>query len=132
MMCSKILDKSDGQEAEAGGLPKCKVFLCCVVGTLEDFPPSSRDLPNGTFRPEIHFLLLGPLSVCLLLSAGLRPGALSPLHSLQSVQTLMGPLTCFFSQGFKDNLHAVFCLAENAVGPNATRPDDIHLLYSGK
>lgn len=35
-------------------------------------------------------------------------------------------------QGFRDNLHAVFCLAENAVGPNATRPDDIHLLYSGK
>ncbi|RMB95860.1 hypothetical protein DUI87_27974 [Hirundo rustica rustica] len=35
-------------------------------------------------------------------------------------------------QGFKDNLHAVFCLAENAVGPRATRPDDIHVLYSGK
>ncbi|KAG2461942.1 PEPL1 aminopeptidase, partial [Polypterus senegalus] len=35
-------------------------------------------------------------------------------------------------KGFKDNLHAVFCLAENAVGPNATRPDDIHILYSGK
>ncbi|NWV27635.1 PEPL1 aminopeptidase, partial [Origma solitaria] len=35
-------------------------------------------------------------------------------------------------QGFKDNLHAVFCLAENAVGPCATRPDDIHVLYSGK
>lgn len=35
-------------------------------------------------------------------------------------------------QGFKDNLHAVFCLAENAVGPVATRPDDIHTMYSGK
>lgn len=35
-------------------------------------------------------------------------------------------------QGFKDNLHAVFCLAENSVGPTATRPDDIHTLYSGK
>ncbi|EDV93262.1 probable aminopeptidase NPEPL1 [Drosophila grimshawi] len=34
--------------------------------------------------------------------------------------------------GFKDNLHAVFCLAENSVGPNATRPDDIHTLYSGR
>ncbi|KAJ0171293.1 hypothetical protein K1T71_012843 [Dendrolimus kikuchii] len=29
-------------------------------------------------------------------------------------------------------LHAVLCLAENAVGPNATRPDDIHQLYSGR
>ncbi len=39
---------------------------------------------------------------------------------------------CCMSQGFKDNLHAVFCLAENSVGPTATRPDDIHTLYSGK
>ncbi|XP_045761869.1 probable aminopeptidase NPEPL1 isoform X2 [Maniola jurtina] len=30
------------------------------------------------------------------------------------------------------NLHAVLCLAENSVGPNATRPDDIHQLYSGR
>lgn len=30
------------------------------------------------------------------------------------------------------NLHAVLCLAENSVGPNATRPDDVHTLYSGR
>ncbi|XP_045505607.1 probable aminopeptidase NPEPL1 isoform X2 [Colias croceus] len=30
------------------------------------------------------------------------------------------------------NVHAVLCLAENAVGPLATRPDDIHKLYSGR
>ncbi|XP_050671604.1 probable aminopeptidase NPEPL1 isoform X2 [Leptidea sinapis] len=30
------------------------------------------------------------------------------------------------------NVHAVLCLAENAVGPEATRPDDIHRLYSGR
>ncbi len=35
-------------------------------------------------------------------------------------------------QGFCENLHAVFCLAENSVASNATRPDDIHTLYSGK
>ncbi|KAK2708180.1 probable aminopeptidase NPEPL1 [Artemia franciscana] len=34
--------------------------------------------------------------------------------------------------GFTQNLHAVLCLAENSVGPKATRPDDIHTLYSGK
>lgn len=34
--------------------------------------------------------------------------------------------------GFSDNLHAVFCLAENAVGPNAIRPDDIITMYSGR
>ena len=29
-------------------------------------------------------------------------------------------------------LIAVLCLAENSVGPAATRPDDIHRQYSGK
>lgn len=29
-------------------------------------------------------------------------------------------------------LHALLCIAENAVGPLATRPDDIHRLLSGK
>lgn len=29
-------------------------------------------------------------------------------------------------------LHALLCLAENSVASNATRPDDIHTLYSGR
>ncbi|KAF0715170.1 Aste57867_3532 [Aphanomyces stellatus] len=29
-------------------------------------------------------------------------------------------------------LHVVLCLAENSVAANATRPDDVHTLYSGK
>ncbi|XP_077808216.1 putative aminopeptidase NPEPL1 isoform X9 [Macaca mulatta] len=45
---------------------------------------------------------------------------------------VLGAFRAAIKQGFKDNLHAVLCLAENSVGPNATRPDDIHLLYSGK
>ncbi|XP_025253919.1 probable aminopeptidase NPEPL1 [Theropithecus gelada] len=45
---------------------------------------------------------------------------------------VLGAFRAAIKQGFRDNLHAVFCLAENSVGPNATRPDDIHLLYSGK
>lgn len=34
--------------------------------------------------------------------------------------------------GFPEELHAVLCLAENSVGPDATRPDDILYMYSGK
>ncbi|XP_037108736.1 probable aminopeptidase NPEPL1 [Syngnathus acus] len=45
---------------------------------------------------------------------------------------ILGAFLATIKQGFKDNLHAVFCLAENSVGPTATRPDDIHTLYSGK
>lgn len=31
-----------------------------------------------------------------------------------------------------DNVHALLCLAENAVGPKSTRPDDILRMLSGK
>lgn len=44
---------------------------------------------------------------------------------------VLGGFYAAVKSGFKQNLHAVFCLAENAVGPNSTRPDDIHTLYSG-
>ena len=30
------------------------------------------------------------------------------------------------------SLYAILCLAENSVGPCATRPDDIHTMFSGK
>jgi hypothetical protein len=29
-------------------------------------------------------------------------------------------------------VHALLCLAENSVGPDATRPDDVHVFYSGE
>ncbi|TMW59345.1 hypothetical protein Poli38472_004414 [Pythium oligandrum] len=29
-------------------------------------------------------------------------------------------------------IHVILCIAENSVGPLATRPDDVHTLYSGK
>lgn len=34
---------------------------------------------------------------------------------------ILGAFQAIVKAGFKQNLHAVFCLAENAVGPNATR-----------
>ncbi|XP_036323423.1 probable aminopeptidase NPEPL1 isoform X1 [Rhagoletis pomonella] len=45
---------------------------------------------------------------------------------------ILGAFYAAVKCGFKENLHAVLCLAENAVGPNATRPDDVHTLYSGR
>jgi len=45
---------------------------------------------------------------------------------------ILGAFYAAVRQGFKQNLHAIFCLAENAVGQHATRPDDIHTLYSGR
>ncbi|KAK4885656.1 hypothetical protein RN001_001927 [Aquatica leii] len=45
---------------------------------------------------------------------------------------ILGAFYAIVTSGFTENLHAIFCLAENSVGPLATRPDDIHTLYSGR
>ncbi|OQR70481.1 putative aminopeptidase NPEPL1-like [Tropilaelaps mercedesae] len=45
---------------------------------------------------------------------------------------ILGAFRMAVKCGFKQNLHAVFCLAENAIGPLATRPDDVVTMYSGK
>lgn len=45
---------------------------------------------------------------------------------------ILGAFKAAMLGGFSQNLHAVFCLAENSVGPDSTRPDDIHKLYSGR
>lgn len=45
---------------------------------------------------------------------------------------ILGAFHAIVKSNFKQNLHAVFCLAENSVGPDSTRPDDIHTLYSGR
>lgn len=45
---------------------------------------------------------------------------------------ILGAFYAVVKQGFTQNLHAIFCLAENSVGPNSTRPDDIHTFYSGR
>jgi len=45
---------------------------------------------------------------------------------------VLGAFSVAVRNGFTDTLHCVLCLAENSVGPLATRPDDVHTLYSGK
>ncbi|XP_069113273.1 probable aminopeptidase NPEPL1 [Argopecten irradians] len=45
---------------------------------------------------------------------------------------ILGAFYAAVKMGFSENLHAVFCLAENAVGQVAARPDDIFTMYSGR
>ncbi|XP_037088413.1 probable aminopeptidase NPEPL1 [Pollicipes pollicipes] len=53
-------------------------------------------------------------------------------RDLGGAAAILGAFLVAVKSGFTQNLHAVFCVAENAVGPTATRPDDIHTLYSGR
>ena len=45
---------------------------------------------------------------------------------------VIGAFVAAVRGGARDRIHALLCLAENAVGPEATRPDDILHMYSGK
>ena len=45
---------------------------------------------------------------------------------------VLGAFLAAVKSGFSDNLHAILCLAENAVGPSSIRPDDILSMYSSK
>jgi len=45
---------------------------------------------------------------------------------------VLGAFKVAVKAGFKDNLYGIMCMAENSVASNATRPDDVHTLYSGK
>ena len=45
---------------------------------------------------------------------------------------VIGAFVASVKAGASDRIHALLCLAENSVGPEATRPDDILHMYSGK
>lgn len=45
---------------------------------------------------------------------------------------VLGAFCALVESGYKQNLHCLLALAENSVASNATRPDDIHVLFSGK
>lgn len=45
---------------------------------------------------------------------------------------VLGAFTAAVQRGTRHRVYALLCLAENSVGPESTRPDDILTLYSGK
>lgn len=45
---------------------------------------------------------------------------------------VLGAFTAAVNLGLNHRIRALLCIAENAVGPKATRPDDILTMYSGK
>ena len=45
---------------------------------------------------------------------------------------VLGAFRAAVEGGYSQRLHALLCLAENAVGPDSTRPDDILHMYSGR
>lgn len=61
-------------------------------------------------------------------------GAAAVLAAFQAIvkARTAGEVGTFGATGCCRTLHAILCLAENSVASNATRPDDVHTLYSGR
>uniref|UniRef100_A0A1I7V8U6 Aminopeptidase in chromosome III n=1 Tax=Loa loa TaxID=7209 RepID=A0A1I7V8U6_LOALO len=53
-------------------------------------------------------------------------------NDMGGAAALLGSFYTLVKLGFKQNLHCVLCVADNAISPTANRPDDIITLLSGK
>ncbi|RHY34962.1 hypothetical protein DYB32_000533 [Aphanomyces invadans] len=96
---------------------------------LSHYPtPESKSIPSVSLVGKGIVYDTGGLSLKI---SGMMVGM---KHDMGGAAGLLGAFEASVLSGrFTSRpLHVVLCLAENAVGPLATRPDDIHTLYSGK
>ncbi|MEZ4463218.1 MAG: leucyl aminopeptidase family protein [bacterium] len=61
-----------------------------------------------------------------------RVGMTGMKGDMGGAAAVLGAFAAAVRLGTRHRLRAVLCLAENAIGPDAMRPDDIITLYSGK
>lgn len=61
-----------------------------------------------------------------------KTGLIGMKRDCGGAAAVLGAFYTAVKLGFQDTLHAIFCLAENSIGPKSFRPDDIYTLYSGK
>jgi probable aminopeptidase NPEPL1 len=104
------------------------------VGKASDHPPALAVLshrPPGATR-SIAWVGKGIVYDTGGLSIKAKTAMPGMKRDCGGAAAILGAFMAAVENGFSENLHAVLCLAENSVGPLATRPDDIHTLYSGR
>lgn len=104
------------------------------VGQAAVHPPAlvvlSHVVPNG--NESIAWIGKGIVYDTGGLSIKSKTGMPGMKRDCGGAAAVLGAFYTAVKMGFQDTLHAIFCLAENAVGPKSIRPDDIVTLYSGK
>jgi len=61
------------------------------------------------------------------------PSAMSNMkRDMAGAAGLLGAFCTLVKSGFKEELHCILCIAENHISPDATKPDDIIKMLSGK
>jgi probable aminopeptidase NPEPL1 len=66
------------------------------------------------------------------LSIKVPPGMVGMKEDMGGSAAVLGAFRAIVGCKIGIPVHALLCIAENSVGPLATRPDDIHTLFSGK
>ncbi|BET02358.1 Cytosol aminopeptidase family, catalytic domain [Nesidiocoris tenuis] len=105
------------------------------VGRAASVPPALvvlRYVPNNPSGPSIAWVGKGIVYDTGGLSLKTKTTMPGMKRDCGGAAAILGAMYVAAELGMSCELSAVFCLAENAVGPNATRPDDIETLYSGK
>eukprot|EP00117_Sycon_ciliatum_P023630 scpid60237/ scgid20034/ Probable aminopeptidase NPEPL1; Aminopeptidase-like 1 len=104
------------------------------VGKAADHPPAMVVLSHRPADAERTIAWVGKGIVYDTGGLSLKPkGFMAGMkRDCGGAAGILGAFATAVKLGFKDNLHCILCLAENAVSPIATRPDDVHVMYSGR
>jgi probable aminopeptidase NPEPL1 len=104
------------------------------VGKASDDPPALVVLdhaPEGATRTVV-WVGKGIVYDTGGLSIKSKTGMPSMKTDMAGAAAVLAAFEAAVLLGCKDRLTAILCIAENAVGPGATRPDDVITMYSGR
>lgn len=119
-----LLRGADLVEAGLGGLH--------AVGKAATDGPALAILDHGSEGPEECWVGKGIVYDTGGLSIKTKTGMPGMKSDMGGAAAILAAFEAAVQLGSKRRLTAILCLAENAVGPDSTRPDDIIHMYSGK
>uniref|UniRef100_A0A0A9X7A7 Putative aminopeptidase NPEPL1 n=1 Tax=Lygus hesperus TaxID=30085 RepID=A0A0A9X7A7_LYGHE len=105
------------------------------VGRAASVPPALavlRYVPNEPSGPSVAWVGKGIVYDTGGLSLKTKTTMPGMKRDCGGAAAILGAMSVAAELGMTCELSAVFCLAENAVGPLSVRPDDIETLYSGR
>ena len=107
------------------------------VGKASPHPPALvvlSHVPAGTEdKPSVCLVGKGIVFDTGGLSIKVPPGMCGMKSDMGGSAAVFGAFEALVNSGFSDcPVHALLCIAENSVDERAARPDDVHIMLSGK
>ena len=119
-----VIRAADLVEAGLGGVH--------AVGKAASDGPALVVLDHGTDGPDECWVGKGIVYDTGGLSIKSKTGMPGMKADMGGAAAILAAFEAAVNLGSTRRLTAILCLAENAVGPDATRPDDVIHMYSGK